>query len=55
MKKEEIINQKLCKIIEQNNYIIQILEKMVDDKQCLVDLQQRFQKAQNTIRELEYS
>ena len=46
------ISEKLDKIIEQNNYIIQMLERIYDDKQGIADLQMKFEKSQKTIREL---
>lgn len=50
MKTEE----KLNKIIEQNSYMIQLLETMVDDAILVKELQFRIKKANQTIRELEY-
>lgn len=56
MRKDEfaIINTKLDKIIQQNTYIINMLETMHDDAQGLADLQQRHKKAIEQIRNMEY-
>jgi hypothetical protein len=56
MRKDEfaIINTKLDKIIQQNTYIINMLEMMHDDAQELADLQQRHKKTIEQIRNMEY-
>lgn len=56
MKKNEfsIINTKLDKIIQQNTYIIEMLETMHDDALGLADLQRRHKEAINAIRQMEY-
>lgn len=56
MRKDEfaIINTKLDKIIQQNTYIINMLETMHDDAQGLADLQQRHKEAIEQIRNMEY-
>ena len=46
--------QKLDKIIEQNNYMIQLLEHVVDNAELVSQLQAKLKKSKDTIRELEY-
>lgn len=46
--------QKLNKIIEQGNYMIELLEHIVDNAELVSQLQDRIKKTQQAIRELEY-
>lgn len=45
---------KLDKIIEQNAYIIKLLENIVDDATLVSQLQRQVAKSRDTIRQLEY-
>lgn len=53
-KYKQQISCKLDKIISQNDYIIQLLEQVVDDAQLVTELQSRFNTSQQCIRQLEY-
>lgn len=52
MNKDE--SKKLDKIIEQNEYIIKLLEAVVDDAHLVSQLQEALKKNKSLIRELEY-
>lgn len=45
---------KLDKIIQQNGYIITLLESIVDNAQLVTDLQRRLNETNKTLREIEY-
>lgn len=45
---------KLDKIIQQNGYIITLLESVVDNSQLATDLQRRLNDTNKTLREIEY-
>lgn len=45
---------KLDKIIQQNGYIIALLESVVDNAQLVTDLQRRLASTNKALRELEY-
>lgn len=45
---------KLDKIIEQNAYIIKLLENIVDDANLVSQLQRQVAKSKDIIRQLEY-
>lgn len=45
---------KLHKIIEQNAYIIKLLENIVDDANLVSQLQRQVAKSRDIIRQLEY-
>ena len=45
---------KLDKIIEQNAYIIKLLENIVDDANLVSQLQKQVAKSSDIIRQLEY-
>ena len=45
---------KLDKIIEQNAYIIKLLENIVDDATLVSQLQRQVAKSRDIIRQLEY-
>lgn len=47
-------SQKLDKIIEQNIYMISLLERIVDNAELVSQLQAKLRKSNKTIRELEY-
>lgn len=47
------IERKLDKIIEQNNYMIGLLETMHDDAMAVQELQRRLNESRRTMRELE--
>ena len=53
-KYKQQISCKLDKIISQNDYIIQLLEQVVDDAQLVTELQSKFNTSQQCIRQLEY-
>jgi hypothetical protein len=46
--------KKLDKIIEQQNYIIALLEEAVDDAHLVKTLQERLNRTRQAMRELEY-
>lgn len=45
---------KLDKIIQQNVYIITLLESVVDNAQLATDLQRRLNETNKTLRDIEY-
>lgn len=47
-------SKKLDKIILQNEYIIKLLESVVDDANLVSQLQESIRKKEKLIRELEY-
>ena len=49
------MDKKLDKIIEQQNYIIALLEAAVDDAHLVKTLQERLNRTRQAMRELEYA
>jgi hypothetical protein len=48
------MSYKLDKIIQQNGYIITLLESVVDNSQLATDLQRRLNATNKALREIEY-
>ena len=45
---------KLDKIISQNDYLIQLVENIIDNEQLVTDLQRRLTATTKALREMEY-
>lgn len=48
------INEKLNKIIQQNNYIIKLLEAVADDAELVTMLRRQLCDTNRAMREIEY-